>query len=197
MQRATSIDVDGRVTPLDPRGNSEAGATDTARRCDRHSARAPLRHHKQQSSSRRPHNQSSSGRNRRRLGAIACEEPSGVGGRRCSYSVLLGSELSVLRATKRDPHSINSWALMAVPWFALNSGLSPWSSRDVLLAKFAHQVQAERLQALDSKQEPPLGWAGATSRTRPVCRWAGADRSVWAGWRAAVRFRSACSVRSV
>jgi hypothetical protein len=25
--RATSIDVGGRVTPLDPRGNSEAGAT--------------------------------------------------------------------------------------------------------------------------------------------------------------------------
>ena len=73
------------VTPLHPRGDSEAGATDSARRCDRHSARAPLRHHKQQSSSRRPHNQSSSGRNRRRLGGIACEEPSGVGGGRCSY----------------------------------------------------------------------------------------------------------------
>src|ERR1019366_4392527 len=38
---------------------------------------------------------------------------------------------------------------------------------------------AEPLQSIGSKQERPLGWDGATSRSRSGHRWAGVD---WAGW---------------
>ena len=39
------------------------------------------------------------------------------------------------------------------------------------------------------RPERPLGWAGAASRSRSGHRWAGADRSVWAGWARCRAFR--------